>query len=276
MKNELLNRTKSKPGSSHILGHAGVPLPKQPQSRVRFLARAESRAEKRAMEMNVIASAPILLVRGSRSRRLQAISSILRLVHVKLRAIGIRWFETFSSKDQALRNRYEHHHLSRRRCRRRSTGRAGCPSEIAGSARYVRLIDRLSALIDASRTIGFMDAAWTCSGSVTTSRSPPWEPLWTPLVSRSTIRPLQALVRANQRALRTIAEQPQLAVDYIASFLCRLTRDEVQRYYERYIGPYFTSDGRVDLNVAQHAVDAVAAELGVASASVDQMYQRAL
>ena len=87
---------------------------------------------------------------------------------------------------------------------------------------------------------------------------------------------LQALVRAYQRALLTIAEQPQLAVDYIASFLDRLTRDEVQRYYERYIGPYFTSDGRVDLNVAQHAVDAVATELGVAAASVDQMYQPAL
>src|SRR5512135_2128747 len=87
---------------------------------------------------------------------------------------------------------------------------------------------------------------------------------------------LQALVRANQLALLTIAEQPQLAVDYIASFLGRLTRDEVQRYYERYIGPYFTSDGRVDLNVAQHAIDAVATELGVAAASVDQMYQPAL
>jgi len=30
---------------------------------------------------------------------------------------------------------------------------------------------------------------------------------------------LQALVRANQRTLLTIAEQPQLAVDYIATFL---------------------------------------------------------
>ncbi len=86
---------------------------------------------------------------------------------------------------------------------------------------------------------------------------------------------LQALVRANQRALLTIAEQPRLAVDYIALFLDRLTRDEVQRYYERYIGPYFTSDGRVDLKVAQRSVDAVAAELGVAAASVDQMYQPA-
>ena len=57
--------------------------------------------------------------------------------------------------------------------------------------------------------------------------------------------------RANQRALLTIAERPQLAVDYIASFLGRLTREEVQRYYERYISPYFTSDGRVDKNVAR-------------------------
>jgi ABC-type nitrate/sulfonate/bicarbonate transport system substrate-binding protein len=87
---------------------------------------------------------------------------------------------------------------------------------------------------------------------------------------------LQALVRANKRALRTIAEKPQLAVDYIACFLDRLTRDEVQRYYERYIGPYFTSDGRVDLGVAQQAVDAVATELGIAAASVDQMYHPAV
>ncbi len=86
---------------------------------------------------------------------------------------------------------------------------------------------------------------------------------------------LQALVRANRRALLAIAKQPQLAIDYIALFLSRLTRDEVQRYYERYVGPYFTSDGRVDLDVAQSAVDAVAAELGVGSASVDQIYQLA-
>lgn len=87
---------------------------------------------------------------------------------------------------------------------------------------------------------------------------------------------LQALVRANQRALLTIAEEPKLAVDYIGLFLDRLTREEVQRYYERYIGPYFTPDGRVDLNVAQHAADAVAKELGVAAASVDQIYEPAL
>ncbi|HVU90458.1 MAG TPA: ABC transporter substrate-binding protein [Pirellulales bacterium] len=83
---------------------------------------------------------------------------------------------------------------------------------------------------------------------------------------------LAALVRANQRALHTLAEKPQLALDYIALFLHRLTRDEVQQYYDRYIGPYFTSDGMVDLNVAQQAIDAVAAELGVATASADEIY----
>jgi hypothetical protein len=86
---------------------------------------------------------------------------------------------------------------------------------------------------------------------------------------------LQALVRANQRALSTIAAQPSLAVDYIASFLHRLTREEVQQYYERYVGPYFTPDGRVDLNIAQQAIDAVAAELGVASVAADEIYQPA-
>jgi hypothetical protein len=86
---------------------------------------------------------------------------------------------------------------------------------------------------------------------------------------------LQALVRANQRALRTIAEQPHLAVDYIATFLQRLTRDEAQRHYERYVGPYFTPDGQVDLNIARQAIDAVAAELGVASVTADEIYQPA-
>jgi ABC-type nitrate/sulfonate/bicarbonate transport system substrate-binding protein len=84
---------------------------------------------------------------------------------------------------------------------------------------------------------------------------------------------LRALVRANQRALRTIADQPDRAVDYLCSFLDRLTREEVQRHYERYIAPYFTPDGRVDLDVAQPAVDAVAAELGVAPVSAAEMFQ---
>lgn len=86
---------------------------------------------------------------------------------------------------------------------------------------------------------------------------------------------LQALVQANRRALKTLADQPGLAVDYIASFLNRMTRDEVQRYYTRYIGPYFTADGRVDLDTARAAVTAVAAELGVSPVTADEIYQPA-
>jgi ABC-type nitrate/sulfonate/bicarbonate transport system substrate-binding protein len=86
---------------------------------------------------------------------------------------------------------------------------------------------------------------------------------------------LQALLRANRRALRTIAEQPCLAVDYIASFLNRLTHDEAQRHYERYVGPYFTPDGLVDLNIARQAIHAVAAELGVTSVGADEIYRPA-
>jgi ABC-type nitrate/sulfonate/bicarbonate transport system substrate-binding protein len=87
---------------------------------------------------------------------------------------------------------------------------------------------------------------------------------------------LQALVRANRRALAAIAEQPRLAVHYVGAFLGRATSEEAQQYFERYIRPYFTSDGRADLAVAQRAVDAVAAELGVASQSAEEMYQPAL
>jgi hypothetical protein len=83
---------------------------------------------------------------------------------------------------------------------------------------------------------------------------------------------LQALVRANERALRMIAEKPSLAVDYIAWFLNRLTRDEAQRHYERYVGPYFIPDRQVDLNIAQQAIDAVASELSVASVAADAIY----
>jgi hypothetical protein len=86
---------------------------------------------------------------------------------------------------------------------------------------------------------------------------------------------LQALVRANKRALRTIAAQPGMAVEHIASFLNRLTHDEAQRHYERYVGPYFSSDGQVDLNIAQQAINAVATELGVASVAADEIYQPA-
>jgi hypothetical protein len=44
----------------------------------------------------------------------------------------------------------------------------------------------------------------------------------------------------------------------MALFLNRLTSDEVQQFYERYIGRYFICVGWGDFNVAQNAINAVA------------------
>ena len=83
---------------------------------------------------------------------------------------------------------------------------------------------------------------------------------------------VQKLVRANQRALQMLAERPDRAVYYVNWFLDRLTREEAQQYYERYVGPYFIPDRKVNIELAQQAVDAVADELGVASGDAVQMY----
>ncbi|WP_326837070.1 ABC transporter substrate-binding protein [Amycolatopsis rhabdoformis] len=84
---------------------------------------------------------------------------------------------------------------------------------------------------------------------------------------------VQGLVRANRRALATIAERPGLAVDYLAGFLSRLTRAEAVRHFDKYVGPYFSADGHVDLALASEAVEAVAAELGVAPQPAEKIYQ---
>jgi hypothetical protein len=83
---------------------------------------------------------------------------------------------------------------------------------------------------------------------------------------------LQAVVRANRRALELISEKPSLAVNYLAALLPRLTHDEAQQHYERYIGPYFTADGRVDIGITQQGIDAVATELGVDSVAAGELY----
>jgi ABC-type nitrate/sulfonate/bicarbonate transport system substrate-binding protein len=83
---------------------------------------------------------------------------------------------------------------------------------------------------------------------------------------------LRALVRANARALRTLAEQPKVAVDYVSAFLNRVTDEEAKQFHQRYVGPYFSADGHVDLDVARQAVAAVAAELGVAAVDAETVY----
>ena len=72
-------------------------------------------------------------------------------------------------------------------------------------------------------------------------------------------------MRANRRSLRTIHDEPDLAIRYINALIPSLSEAETRRYYERYVGPYFTADGRHDSSVVAQAVPAVAEEMGVST-----------
>ena len=74
---------------------------------------------------------------------------------------------------------------------------------------------------------------------------------------------VQAVVRAHRHALRVIQNEPETTVRHIQTFLGGHTTDEVRAHYEKFIAPYFTTDGQADLAVGAIAITAVAAELGV-------------
>ncbi|HEV2638761.1 MAG TPA: ABC transporter substrate-binding protein [Actinocrinis sp.] len=76
---------------------------------------------------------------------------------------------------------------------------------------------------------------------------------------------VQAVVRANRRALRTIHDEPDLAARYITGLIPSLTETEARQYLDRYVTPYFTVDGRHDPAIAAEALVSVAAELGAAT-----------
>lgn len=71
-----------------------------------------------------------------------------------------------------------------------------------------------------------------------------------------------ALVRAHRRALRAIHDDADLAARYINALLPQLTVAQARQHYERYVAPYFTTDGRHDPAVATRALSLVAKELG--------------
>ncbi|MFD1538895.1 hypothetical protein [Nonomuraea guangzhouensis] len=58
------------------------------------------------------------------------------------------------------------------------------------------------------------------------------------------------------------------------TFLGGHTADEVRAHYEKFIGPYFTSDGQADLAVGASAISAVATELGVPATFTAAEYYR--
>ncbi|GAA3831798.1 hypothetical protein GCM10022226_61190 [Sphaerisporangium flaviroseum] len=62
-----------------------------------------------------------------------------------------------------------------------------------------------------------------------------------------------ALVRADRRALRTIRDEPDLAVRYVNTLIASLSEAEARLHYERYVAPYFTADGRILLTCGPEA-----------------------
>ena len=52
--------------------------------------------------------------------------------------------------------------------------------------------------------------------------------------------------------------------------------EEAQRYFDRYVRPYFLANRVVDLAAAQQSIDAVATELGVATTRADTFYASAI
>lgn len=85
---------------------------------------------------------------------------------------------------------------------------------------------------------------------------------------------VQAVVRAHRRALQVIHNKPDITVRHMQTFLGRHTVDEVRAHYERFIAPYFTTDGRVDLTAGATAITSVAAELGVPATVTAAEYYR--
>ncbi|GAA3440437.1 ABC transporter substrate-binding protein [Kutzneria kofuensis] len=77
---------------------------------------------------------------------------------------------------------------------------------------------------------------------------------------------VQAVVRAHQRALQVIHNDPGTTTKHMRTFLGRHTAEEIQSHYKTFIAPHYTTDGRADLATGAKAITAVAAELGVPDA----------
>ncbi|MEU6577153.1 ABC transporter substrate-binding protein [Streptomyces sp. NPDC046805] len=88
---------------------------------------------------------------------------------------------------------------------------------------------------------------------------------------------VQAVVRAHRRALQVIRYDPDTTVRHVQTFLGGQTAEEARAHYEKFIAPYFTTDGQADLAVGDNAITAVAAELGVpATVTAAEFYRTAI
>jgi ABC-type nitrate/sulfonate/bicarbonate transport system substrate-binding protein len=74
---------------------------------------------------------------------------------------------------------------------------------------------------------------------------------------------VHALIRAHRRALHVIHNDPDTTIRHMQTFLGHHTENEIRTHYEKFIAPYFSTDGRTDLAAAQTGLTALATELGI-------------
>lgn len=85
---------------------------------------------------------------------------------------------------------------------------------------------------------------------------------------------VRGLVAAHRRALRTLVDEPDVAVAQVAGVIPSLSQDEATQLYERYIRPHFFADGRADRAVVEQGISTLAGELGgVELPDVDVLYR---
>ncbi|WP_410574715.1 hypothetical protein [Amycolatopsis sp. cmx-4-61] len=77
------------------------------------------------------------------------------------------------------------------------------------------------------------------------------------------VSPDDPAVHAHRRALQVIRDDPGTTVRHLRTFLGGYTDSEARTHYDRFIAPYFTTDGQADLAAGATGIAAVAAELGV-------------
>jgi ABC-type nitrate/sulfonate/bicarbonate transport system substrate-binding protein len=94
---------------------------------------------------------------------------------------------------------------------------------------------------------------------------------------------VDALVRANLRALRALLDEPDVAVEHLRTLLVSVDAAGARDFHDRYVAPYFRADGRADPDVVATALPAVARELrasggldGVHVPAFDEVYRTAL
>ena len=87
---------------------------------------------------------------------------------------------------------------------------------------------------------------------------------------------VRAVIRAQQRALEVLHNDPDTTLRHMETFLGRHTPQEIRTHYETFIAPHYTTGGQVDTTIGDTAIKAVATELGVpATVTAAEFYRTA-